>query len=62
MNNALTNISDVGNQLVTAIQTQLQNSPANIQNIQQIAQQGLQTVEAMINQNNNGQYLGFNGY
>ncbi len=57
MNNALTNISDVGNQLVTAIQTQLQNSPANIQNIQQIAQQGLQTVEAMINQNNNGQYL-----
>jgi len=57
MNNALTQITDVGNTLVTAIQTQLQNSPTNLQNIQQIAQQGLQTVEDMINQNNNGQYL-----
>lgn len=57
MNNALTNISDVGNQLVTAIQTQLQNSPTNLLNVQQMAKQGLQTVEAMINQNNNGKYL-----
>ena len=57
MNNALSNISDVGNQLVTALQSQIQNNPSNLQNIQQIAQQGLQTVENMINQNNNGQYL-----
>lgn len=63
MNNALSQITDVGNQLVTAIQTQLQNSPTNLQSVQQIAQQGLQTVEDMINQNNNGQYLfaGSNG-
>ena len=57
MNNALSQITDVGNQLVTAIQTQLQNSPTNLQNVQQIARQGLQTVQDMINQNNNGQYL-----
>jgi flagellar hook-associated protein 3 FlgL len=63
MNNALTQISNVGNQLVTTIQTQLQNSPTNLQSVQQIAKQGLQTVESMINQNNNGQYLfaGSNG-
>ena len=63
MNNALSQITNVGNQLVTAIQTQLQNSPTNLQNVQQLAQQGLQTVENMINQNNNGQYLfaGSNG-
>ncbi len=57
MNNALTNISSVGNQLVTSIQTQLQNDPTDISNIQQIAKQGLSTVEAMINQNISGQYL-----
>src|SRR5262249_28916469 len=57
MNNALKQISDVGNQIVTAMQTQLQNDPTDIQNIRQIAQQGLSTVEAMINQNNNGQYI-----
>lgn len=57
MNNALTQITEVGNQLVTAIQTQLQNSPTNLENVQQIARQGLQTVQDMINQNNNGQYI-----
>lgn len=57
MNDALTQISGVGNQLVTAIQTQLQNSSTNYVSVQQLAQEGLQTVESMINQNNNGQYL-----
>jgi len=63
MNNALTSITDVGNQLVSAIQTQLENSPTDQQDIQQLAKQGLQTVEDMINQNYNGQYLfaGSNG-
>jgi len=63
MNNALSQISDAGTTLIDAIQTQLQNSPTNLQNVQQIAQRGLQTVEDMINQNNNGQYLfaGSNG-
>ena len=57
MNNALEQISNVGNQLVNAIQTQLQNSPTNIDNVRQLAQQGLQTVEDMINQTSNGYYL-----
>ncbi len=57
MNSALSQITSVGNNLVAAIQTQLQNSPSNVANVQQIAAQGLQTVEDMLNQNINGQYL-----
>ncbi|MBU6474943.1 MAG: hypothetical protein KGL10_01635 [Alphaproteobacteria bacterium] len=57
MNNALSQIATVGNNLVSAIQTQLQNSPTNVANVQQIAAQGLQTVEDMLNQNIDGQYL-----
>jgi flagellar hook-associated protein 3 FlgL len=57
MNNAMASISDVGNQVITAIQTQLQNDPANFANIRQIAQQGLQTVESLLNLSIGGQYL-----
>src|SRR5438105_3884276 len=39
MNNALTNISTVGNQLISALQTQLQNDPTDIASIRQVAQQ-----------------------
>ncbi len=57
MNSALQQMTTVGNNLVAAIQTQLQNSPVNAANIQQIASQGLQTLQDMMNQNIDGQYL-----
>ncbi len=57
MNSALTQMITVGNNLVAAIQTQLQSSPVNAANIQQIASQGLQTLQDMMNQNIDGQYL-----
>lgn len=57
MNNALTSISKVGNDLVSAIQTQIKNGSDTIASIQQIAQQGLKMVEDMINTQYNGKYL-----
>ena len=57
MNGALGNITDVGNQLITALQTNLQSDPTNVTALRQLAQQGLSTVQEMMNQHYNGQYL-----
>jgi len=57
MNTSLSQISDVGNQLVQAIQLQLQGGQANMQTIRAQAQQGLSFVEDLMNQNINGHYI-----
>lgn len=57
MNNALGSISQVGTDLINSIQTLLRNGTDSLGNIKQIVEQGLKTVQDMINQNINGRYL-----
>lgn len=57
VNNSLSSISKVGNDLISSITTLLQNGTVTISSIQQVAQQGLQTVEDLLNQQLDGHYI-----
>lgn len=57
MNEAMSTISELGNQLVTAIHVQSQSGQDGINTINQLAQQSLQFVEDLINQTFDGHYL-----
>ncbi|MCK5518992.1 MAG: hypothetical protein KAI61_06215, partial [Alphaproteobacteria bacterium] len=57
MNEAMSTISEMGNQLVTAIHVQSQSGQEGIETINQLAQQSLQFVEDLINQTLDGHYL-----
>lgn len=57
MNNAMSSIAKVGNNLVSAIQTQIHSGATTVDSIRQIAQQGLKTVEDFLNTELNGRYL-----
>ncbi|MFH1157382.1 MAG: hypothetical protein V1721_00620 [Pseudomonadota bacterium] len=57
MNTAMTKISELGNQLVTAIHVQSQSGQDGIETINQLARQSLQFVEDLINQTLDGHCL-----
>ena len=57
MNEAMSTISELGNQLVTAIHIQGQGGEDGMATINQLAQQNLQFVEDLINQTMDGHYL-----
>ncbi len=57
MNSSLSEISKVGNQLLSTIQLQQQNGGVNVNAVRQQAQQGLKFIEDLINQNIGGHYL-----
>lgn len=57
MSKSLTQISEIGTQMVSAIQLQLQGGEVDMDVINQQAQTGLQFIEDLINQELNGHYL-----